>query len=133
MILRIVCDVNRLQLFHIRICFLFLTTHILRNKSISRQNSCNWYTSHSTITVPFNTVSVTVLQGTVIVVLSTSAGSRSVTAVSDLSLLIIILLIGGITVNFIIFSQYIHLFDLRILNSSFLAIEIVIYISVTIR
>ena len=55
--------------------------------------------------------------------------------VGYLSLLVIILLIRGVTislVNFIIFSQYIHLFYLCILNSSFLTIEIVIYVPVTI-
>ena len=56
--------------------------------------------------------------------------------ISYLPLLVIILLIRGVTislVNFIILSQYIHLFDLRILNSSFLAIEIVIYVPISIR
>ena len=107
MILRIIRNINGLKLFHIRICFLLLTCNILRNKSISRQNPCNWYSSHSAITVTFNTISVTVLQRTVIIVLSTSATSWPVTTISYLSLLVIILLIRGVTislVNFIIFS-----------------------------
>ena len=136
MILWLIGNINGLKLFHIWIRFLLLTSHILWNETIVSQNTSDWNCSHSTVTIAFDSVSVAVLQRTIVVVLSTSTTGRSMTAVCNLSLLVIILLIWCIStslVNFIILSQYVHLFDLCVLNGSLLPIEIIIYVSVPVR